>query len=280
MWLSILFGATGLYLLTTLVLTFLVLQLPRKPVKEQPDWGRTVDAQIPARDGGRLEVWRVEPEGHSRGVVLLAHGWGRNRDRMVGRARFFGKMGFTTIMHSARDHGGSSPHLFMNAPRFAEDIEAVMDWIGEPVILYGHSISAAASVIVAYRNPGRIKLLFLESCYARTRQALLSLYRNYHILFGLFFAPVVILWMELLFKRGLEKVSPVNLAPSIDLPVLIIHGEKDRNFPLHHAWRLRDSFPPGRAECFIVNEADHSGCSLSPAYPNALQAFLTRHLSL
>ena len=38
-------------------------------------------------------------------------------------------------------------------------------------------------------------------------------------------------------------MSPANLAPYIDLPVMIIHGEKDQNFPLNHAWRLRDVFP-------------------------------------
>ena len=134
------------YLLVTLFMSFLVHKIPRKPVRDRPDWGRVMDARIPAADGGFLEVWRVDPEGDSRGIVVLAHGWSRNRDRMVGRARFFGRMGFTTVMHSARDHGGSSGRWFMNAPRFAEDIEAVLDWVGEPVLLYGHSFNYQSAV--------------------------------------------------------------------------------------------------------------------------------------
>ena len=220
----------------------------------------------------------MEPKGRSRGVIVLTHGWSRNRDRMVGRARIFGKMDFTTIIHSARDHGNSSPHRFMNAPRFAEDIEAVLHWVDEPVLLYGHSAGAAATVIAASRNPDRIKLLFLEGCYAKTREGLLSLYRNYNRLFGILFAPMVVLWMEIFYKNGLDSISPVNLSPNIDLPVMIIHGEKDQNFPLNHAWRLRDSFPAGRAELFVAKNSDHSSSSLNPEYPVAIQTFIDRHL--
>jgi len=271
-------GGFIIYLLLTLYLTYLVHQLPRKPIKDIPDWGKLIDTRIPAMEGGSLELWRVEAEGQSRGIVVLAHGWSRNRDRMVGRARIFGKMGFTTVMHSARDHGNSSPYLFMNAPRFAEDIEAVLNWVNEPVLLYGHSAGAAAAVIVANRNPERIKLLFLEGCYAKTREGLLSLYRGYNRVFGIFFAPMVVFWMEVFYKKGLNSISPANLAPDIDMPVLIIHGEKDQNFPLDHAWTLRDSFPAGRAELFVARDTDHSSSSQKPEYPGVIQAFVNRHL--
>lgn len=271
-------GCAVFYVLLTLVFTYLVHQVPRNPVHEVPEWGKLIDTRIPARDGGSLEVWRVEPEGLSRGIIVLAHGWSRNRDRMVGRARIFARMGFTTVLHSARDHGASSPHRFMNAPRFAEDIEAVLEWVGEPVLIYGHSIAAAAAVIAAHRNPGKIKLLFLESCYARTREALLSLYRGYNWFFGVFFGPMVVLWMEVFYRRSLDSISPVTLAPAINVPVLIIHGEKDRDFPLHHAWRLRESFPMGRADLFAAAGADHSGSSLAPGFDGAIRTFLARHL--
>lgn len=277
MWIYIIV-ACFVYLLVTLFFTYLVHQVPRQPVQDAPNWGKVMDTRISTRDGGSLEVWRVDPEGRSRGVVVLAHGWSRNRDRMVDRARLFGKLGFTTVMHSARDHGGSSPKRFMNALRFAEDIEAILSWVNEPVLLYGHSAGAAAATIAASRNSERIKLLFLEGCYAKTKEALLSLYRNYNLFFGTFFAPMVVFWMDLFYKRGLDSVSPVKLAPGIDVPVLLIHGSKDQNFPLHHVRRLMDSFPAGRAELFVATDSDHSSCSLTPEYPVAIKSFVDRHL--
>ena len=271
-------GTVFAYLLLTLFFTYIVHQIPRAPVKDIPDWGQVIDIRIPAAGGGSLEVWRIEPDGRSRGVVLLAHGWSRNRDRMVSRARIFAEMGFTTVMHSARDHGGSTRHPFMNAFRFAEDIEAVLEWIDEPILLYGHSAGAAGAIIVASLNPEQIRLLFLEGCYARTKEALRSLYRNYNRFFGIIFAPTVVLCMDIFYKFRMDRVSPARLAPYLDLPVLIIHGDKDQNFPLHHAWRLRDSFPNGRAELFVAEGADHSSSSSTPEYPIAIRSFIDRHL--
>lgn len=267
------------YFVLTLYLTYLVHRIPRKPIEDKPDWGSLLDTRIPSADDGFLEVWRVEPEGESRGVVVLAHGWGRNRDRMVQRAKVFGGLGFTTVMHSARDHGKSSPKRIMNAFRFAEDVEAVLAWAREPVLLYGHSFGAAAAMITASRHPERVRLLFLEGCYVRTKEALRSLYGNYNVLLGLLFAPAVVFWMDLFYRFRLDKVSPVQLATHLDVPVLIIHGENDQNFPLDHALRLRDSFPAGRAELYVAKGADHSTSSLTPRYPVAIKSFLSRHFS-
>ena len=180
-------GALLIYLLFTLFLTYLVQQVPRNPVEDKPDWGIVTDTQIPAIDGLPLEVWRIEPDSPSRGIVVFAHGWGRNRDRMIGRARYFAKWGFTTVVHSARDHGQSSPKRFMNAVKFSEDIDAVLNWIKEPVILYGHSAGAGAATISASRNQNQVKVLFLEACYAYTEEALLNLYRWFNPFFGNFF---------------------------------------------------------------------------------------------
>jgi pimeloyl-ACP methyl ester carboxylesterase len=265
------------YLLLTLFLAYLLHQIPRRPVEDKPDWGRVTDVQIPAVDGGMLEAWIVEPDTPSRGTVLLAHGWSRNRDRMTGRARVFGKLGFKTVFHSARDHGNSTPNRSMGAFRFAEDIEAVLNWLDEPVVLYGHSLGAAGAILAAARAPGRIRLLFLEGCYARTKEGLRSLYRGVNPFFGWVLGPMIVFWMDIYYRFQMEAVSPVRLARAIRVPVLIIHGEKDQSFPLHDAWRLRDAFPGGGAELFVATGSNHSNSSLDPRYPEAIGSFISRH---
>lgn len=245
-------------------------------MEDTPDWGTVTDTTIQAIDGRVLEVWRIEPDIPSRGIVLLAHGWGRNRDRMVYRARFFGQWGYTTVIHSARDHGNSSPRRFMNAFRFAEDIEAVIKWINQPLILYGHSAGAGAAAIVANRNPDTIKLLFLEACYSDTREALLSLYRWFNRFFGICFGPMILFWMNLFYRNQLRAVSPVNLAPTIQMPVLLIHGEKDCRFPVEFAHRLKASFPPHQVELFVAAGVGHSDSSLTAEWPETVRSFLER----
>jgi pimeloyl-ACP methyl ester carboxylesterase len=271
-------GLIGLYLLLTLLLTYVVQQVPRKPVTDPPDWGRIIDTRIPAIDGGSLEVWRIEPEGPSRGLVVLAHGWSRNRDRMVSRARIFGRWGFTTVMHSARDHGGSSKRRFMNAVKFAEDIEAVINWLDQPVILYGHSIGSAGAIIAASRNPGRIRLLFLEASYAYTREALLSLYRWVNPFFGICLAPMILLWMNLFYGNKMDSVSPARLAAHVKMPVMLIHGENDRRFPLAFALELKRNFAAEQVAFYVAQGAGHSDSSRTPGYATAVKFFLDNNL--
>jgi pimeloyl-ACP methyl ester carboxylesterase len=278
---TLLYAIAGLivaYLLLSLVFAFLVQEYPRTPFHDLPDWGRITDTMIATAEGGRLEVWRVEPDGPSRGIVVLAHGWGRNRGRMVQRARHFGRWGFTCVIHSARDHGCSSPRRCMNAARMAEDIEAVLQWVGEPVLLYGHSAGAAAAVLAAHCHPARVRLLFLEGCYADTREALLSLYRWFNPFFGRAFGRLIVFWMNLFYRNRLKEVSPARLASSIRVPVMIIHGADDRRFPLAFALKLKACFPSDQSELFVAAGARHSESSFDPAYPDAVRNFLARHL--
>ena len=276
--LLVLLGIVLFYLLLTLLLSFVVQQYPRNPVSEQPDWGHVQDTTITALDGRSLEVWRIDPEGESRGIVLLAHGWGRNRDRMVPRARMFAQLGFATVIHSARDHGNSSPRKFMNAVRFAEDIEAVQKWVGEPVILYGHSAGSAGAIIAAASNQPKIKLLFMEASYAYTREGLLSLYRWVNPFFGRVFGPMILFWMDLFYRGALVRYSPARLAKQINIPVMLIHGEKDRRFPVAFAHELKQSFPHDDVSFFVAKGAGHSESSTKPGYREAVKAFLDTYL--
>lgn len=274
----ILMGLTLFYLLLTLCLTFLVQQYPRKPVVDPPDWGEVLDTTIPALDGGSLEVWRIEPKGESRGIVVLAHGWSRNRDRMVPRARMFARLGFTIVIHSARDHGNSSPKKFMNAVKFAEDIEAVIKWVGEPIILYGHSAGSAGAIAAAVKNQAMIRLLFLEASYADTRKGLMSLYYWVNPVFGVLFGPMILFWMNLFYRGALEQFSPAVLAKEIHVPVMLIHGEKDQRFPLAFALELEQSFPHDKVSFFVAKGAGHSESSIKPGYKEAVKAFVDIYL--
>ena len=266
------------YLVITLILFFVVQRFPRDPVDDKPDWGQVTDTKIPAQDGGHLEVWHVQPHGKSRGTIVLAHGWGRNRDRMVPRARIFAGLGFTTVMHSARDHGGSSPARHVNAVMFSQDIETVINWIGESVLLYGHSAGAAGAIIAAHENQDKIRLLFLEASYADTKTGLLSLYKWANWFFGTLFGPMIIFWWNLLYRGAMDRYSPINLAPNLKMPVMIIHGEKDRRFPLQFAYTLRQAFVNQQVDMYIGPGAGHSDSSLTPGYAAAVQAFIDCHI--
>lgn len=267
-----------LYLLITLFMTYVVHRIPRRPVKAPPDWGHIKDERIPGPNGrGSLEVWRVVPNRPSRGIVVMAHGWGRNRDRMTARARLFGQWGFTVVMHSARDHGRSSSYPFMNANQFALDIEAVLSWVKEPVLLYGHSAGAAGAIIAATKRTEQVRLLFLEGCYPYTRRALRYLYQWVNPIFGTYLAPMILFWMNLIYLNRIDDIDPARLASRLTMPVMQIHGEKDRRFPLDFALKLTPCLPDGEENLFIGKNAGHSTAWQAYGYSEAVMGFIERH---
>lgn len=273
--LAFLLAAALIYLALTLAATWAVQAYPRQPVNDPPDWGEVTDTSVSAVDGGRLECWIVSPNGPCRGTVVFVHGWGRNRDRMVPRARLFGRWGYRTVLFSARDHGGSSRSRPMNAIKFAEDIESVLETLPEPVVLYGHSAGSGGAAIAAARDSGRIRLLILEASYPDTRRALMSLYRWAHPAFGLLFGRAILFWMDRFYPGALDRTSPGRLASAIAVPVLLVHGEADRRFPVAFAQELHRCFASGQADLFVAPGAGHSESSQDAGYAEAVAQFLT-----
>lgn len=271
-------GISIAYLVASVGFTYLVQQFPRRPVVDPPDWGHIEDLRLPSVEPeSAIEVWRVVPDTKPiRGTVVLAHGWGRNRDRMTGRARLFAGWGFTTIMHSSRDHGGSTRRACMNAYRFAEDIGALLDWVKTPVILYGHSAGAGGAIVAAQHRQKQVQALILEGCYPYTRPALRRLYHWFHPLFGAVFGGAIVFWLNLFYRGAPDRFSPARMAPGITVPVLLIHGQRDRRFPVSFAKTLLGAFTNGNAELFIAPEAGHSDSSKAAAYPEAVAGFLSR----
>jgi len=84
--------------------------------------------------------------------------------------------------------------------------------------------------------------------------------------------------MNLFYRNKLAAVSPAHLAPSLKMQVMMIHGEKDRRFPLQFACKLKNSFPSGQAELYVAPGASHSDSSKTPGYKSALKRFLDRYM--
>jgi fermentation-respiration switch protein FrsA (DUF1100 family) len=89
---------------------------------------------------------------------------------------------------------------------------------------------------------------------------------------------MIIFWMGLFYKGALEAYSPARLAQSIPMPVMMIHGEKDRRFPLSFALKLRQSFPHERTAFYLAEGAGHSDSSRTGGYGPAVKAFIDDYL--
>ena len=227
-----------LYLLACLVIILIFAKLPRNNVDEKPDWGVIKEERVPTINGKSLECWVVSPEvkKENHPAIVLIHGWGRNRGRMVSRARIYAQNGFTTILFSVRDHGGSSKERFgMSIIKFSEDLDACINWWGKPVIICGHSIGGGATLLVGSRNP-LVRAIIAEAPPISFPHDFKFVYRpGLRGLTGLFIPGITVVVLGIFRRFHNNDYSPIEAANRITIPTLIIMGKKDDIFPYNFA---------------------------------------------
>ena len=273
------------YFLLSLSVALLLAKYPRDPVDEKPDWGVFEEYRILTRNNKKMECWVVYPDKmrnieditklKENPAIILLHGWGRNRGRMISRARVYGRNGYTTILFSVRDHGDSEKELLgMSILRFSQDLEACLKWWGKPAILLGHSIGAGASLLVASRNQGLVNFVIAESTPYAFPYSLKYVYRPALRRFTTFFIPGITFITLLKFRKFTRKYySPLDASSDIICPVLLIHGKKDQIFPYKYAKRLQNAIG-NQCKVWISEEMDHSNIENHPDYEKNVMKFL------
>jgi pimeloyl-ACP methyl ester carboxylesterase len=266
------------YLFVCLAIVIILAKVPRNNIDEKPDWGSIKDERITTINGKNLDCWVVSPEGETenRPAIILLHGWGRNRGRMVSRARIYANHGFTTILLSVRDHGASSKErLGMSIIKFSEDLEACVNWWGKPVILCGHSIGGGATLLVGSRNP-LVKAIIAEAPPISFPHDFKYVYRpGLRGLTGFFIPGITIVVLGIFRRFHNNDYSPIEVAKRISVPTLIIFGKKDEIFPYRFAELLKSNLPNG--ELWLPDQGDHYNIEDLPDYGSKTFAFLKKN---
>lgn len=162
-------------------------------------------------DGVTLSGWWVRCKGKPKGVAILCHGYMMNRCELAPLATLFSDRGIHCLLFDFRAHGrssgkktgfGTKEHLDIQAAVEAADKQA-----GEklPILLYGSSMGAAASIFAAHKAGVRVDALILDGAYASLDQAVRG-------------------WWEFIGGRKLRTV----MAPSAHLGRMIV-GESTKN---------------------------------------------------
>jgi alpha-beta hydrolase superfamily lysophospholipase len=184
-----------------------------------------------ASDGLDLEVWAVPSDAH-RAMVLMYHGYGASKSSLVVPAVQFHNMGCEVELVDFRGSGGSGGNVTTVGYREADDVAATVadarSWRrpGEPVVLLGQSMGAAAIL----RAVGDLHVpadgLLLESPYDRLRSTAANRFSS----MGLPPFPAADL---LIFWGGVQQgywaagLNPADSARSVRCPAIVFQGGRD-----------------------------------------------------
>jgi uncharacterized protein len=147
------------------------------------------------------------------------------------------------LLVDARNHGASDADNFSSMPRFAEDLDAGIDWlktrpevIPEQIAVIGHSVGAAAALLSASRRNDLAGVISLAAFAhpATMMRRWLAAKRMPYLPLGWY----VLHYVQHVIGHRFDAIAPLNTLPRIACPVLLVHGADDRTIPVADAHAL------------------------------------------
>jgi pimeloyl-ACP methyl ester carboxylesterase len=261
---------------------------------EEPDpercrtLGLPAGDEVTASDGTRIAGWWIPSAadiGPAGPTVVLAHGWGSNKSRMLRYVELL-RSSHNVVAFDFRHHGQSGGETTTQGLLEQQDLRAVLDWLERSkapaqIALFGESMGGATAVNVARDDP-RVDALILDSTHATLMGAIearlalagypLAQPGAWAILFGG------------LIRTGLDlsSVDPVLAVDDLgDRPLLILHGSADIAAGPRNAERLQAAAQEGGVDVELhFCDAGHAGLvtACGDEYAGWVHDFLARAL--
>lgn len=236
--------------------------------------------------GEKLDYSFAPGAEESRELVLIGHGVTANKDRewAVTLADALESAGIASLRFSFSGNGDSEGDFRASCPtKEAADLRAVLDAIGRGtgdagetsgpcVITYvGHSMGAAVGVLVASRDLRIRRLISLGGMVDTADFALRK--------FGSCVPGVDMMWdkpecpLSNDFLNDMESIGSVEaLAPSVQVPWLLVHGTDDTVVPPEESERIH-RLVGERSTLVLMEGVDHvfSGAASTAMASHVLQ---------
>jgi uncharacterized protein len=225
-----------------------------------------IDVYISAADGATLRAWSLHPHNGNGNAVLALHGLSDNRAGALAYAEIFLRHGYDVLLPDARAHGQSEGSVATYGLTEADDIHRWSAWLQSqqhPDCVYGFAESmGAAGLLQSLRPESPFCAVAVESPFSNFREIA---YDRVGQFFGTgpwlgrtLLRPVVqsaFAYAKWKYKVDLEQASPEDAVALTKIPVLLIHGQADRNIPVRHSRRIAARNPS--VSLWEVPGADH-----------------------
>ena len=204
--------------------------------------------------GVALRAWQCRAIEPRKGTIIYLHGVADNRGSASGVVDRFAARGFDVIAYDSRSHGASEGDYCTYGFFEKQDLHHVIDALNvQDVILIGHSLGAAVALQEAAAD-SRIRAVVAASTFSDLRTVATERAPPF------FSARTIAAAFQRAEQDGrfvVDDVSPVLAAGRISAPVLVIHGEADRDTPPSHSQRVFKALA-GPKQLIMVPGAGHN----------------------
>lgn len=249
------------------------------------DFGYQADELILAADDGvKLKAWFV-PAPSARAIVAL-HGGNGNRRAFLPMLDGWHKAGFNVLLLDYRNHGESDRdgHGLTLGINESRDALAAVDYLVrergiDKVGLIGISQGAATAMIAAAQSP-QVNAVVFQSGGFDIAQMLQNVFP---VLPGFMArnAARLFLWHAGVDFKSAMRLSypPLSAAKQVDIPVLLVHGDKDNIVNLNDAEILAGAIQSEHSLWVIEGLGHEMGFAINPdEYASRVNGFFAEHL--
>jgi pimeloyl-ACP methyl ester carboxylesterase len=212
-------------------------------------------------NGATLRGWLFKTSAPRRGLIVYLHGSADNRQSGLGFAHRFVPQGFDVLAYDSRAHGDSEGEACTYGFYEKQDLSRALDAVAaDSAILFGTSLGGAVALQAAAEDPRVIGVIAQSSfsdleTVVRQRAPFIATGRE---------VDAAIRLAEGQGGFRVSEVSPVRAAARIRVPVLLIHGERDRETPPSHSQAIFAALTAPK-ELFLVPGAGHDDTLAHPA---------------
>lgn len=290
------------FLIIVLLLAAFVWQLgvrSQKPRKLANAVAPEVDTQWQSlsfiSNGSKLEGWLLqpaaspEPEDGLAPLIVIAHGWGSNRTRVLRYTRPLYEAGFAVFMYDARSHGDSDSITAPSALMFRDDVQAAVETAKrlpgidpDRIAVLGHSLGGFGALL-ALDQGVQVCAIVTDSMPVRFETMMKSELRRKKIpLFPLAYLIPMIWLIRARISRAELRAANIPLVLSRHAgsqeagrtPVIMIHSSGDDFISAEDLRELKGQLPAGIISTLFVSTKGHSASEQAPAFWERVIPFL------
>ncbi len=202
-----------------------------------------------------LPVWDIKGSNPDGPVIILTPGWGDSRIGALVRTPYLAEHASRIIAWDMPGHG-EAPGTSTLGVREPQDLCALIEHLGCPVVLYGWSLGAGVSIAAAAEPniSSRVPAVIAEAPYRFPETPARNVLRAAHLPSG--FSLTGAMWTLGLTGKGRRNFDRCAHAARLSCPLLVIHGRHDPVCPPDDGRAIADAAPDGSFA--LIDPGDHN----------------------
>lgn len=248
--------------------------------------GKLTSLSIESDNNLALKARYITQEEKSHTTVIVAHGYMGFGEQMGEYAELFYNMGYDVLIPDDRAHGESEGEYigfgWLDRLDYVKWINEIIQLKGESenIILFGVSMGASTVMMTSGENlPSQVKLVIADCGYTSVQDELSYQLKEMFNLPSFPLIPLTSAYTKIRAGYSFKEASAVEQLKKNELPLLLIHGDKDDFVPTKFVYPLYEA-TKGPKELVIFEGANH-GMSIivdKELYTTSIEAFISTYL--